>query len=37
VDKARVSLVREDCPERPGDGDGSGEITLGGREGIGSK
>jgi hypothetical protein len=35
VDKARVSLVSEDGPERPGDGDGSGEITLGGGESIG--
>lgn len=35
VDKARVGLVHKDGPERPGDGDGSGKITLGGREGIG--
>jgi len=35
VDKARVSLVGKDGPERPGDGDGGGEIALGGGESIG--
>jgi hypothetical protein len=36
MDKGRVSLVREDGKERPSDDSGTGKITFGRGEGVGS-